>query len=127
LTFEVIAKITEQIRLTSPNKEGHSKLSSANALIPKLDALPKQFQEQAMNDIDECQRVLAYSPPLMLQRAVDTFWVLRKNTLPNCTISFVELKAYTEMIQIQLQPYEIQFLKELDYVYINVFAEESQR
>jgi hypothetical protein len=59
--------------------------------------------------------------PLLLSGSYGIFWALRKNTKPENTIPYTELLAYIQLYGIKMEPYEINFIKEIDYVYVTEF------
>lgn len=120
---ELLDHVEERTKLIVPNKTGNTRIATVTNLSKTIDSLPPQFKQEAERDIAEVDRILNWETPLMLVNTNRIFWTLRKNLSPSDVISYSELQAYTNLYQINLKPYEVDVIKEMDYKYINTYNE----
>jgi len=91
--------------------------------LPDGTQLPKGLLDaEAMINDD-----IMYKPPGILKGVTSVFWVLRGRTPIDESISFTELKAYVELMGINISPREVEVILLLDSTYQSQYYIEKEK
>jgi len=103
-------------------------ISKREHLMQVLNSAPEdsEIYESALEQLDNIPEI-----PFYIEHIWAWFWQINKGRTsgmsgPN-SLSWNDIKAWQELLQIQIRPIEVEILYEIDQVYLKYISEERKK
>lgn len=117
-----------RVILDTPDKNNVTKRKHYQSLLKQTKYLtPKMKEGENFRKAEEMIRSdLDYQIPGVLKEVLDSFWEMRYTKAIEEPISFIDIKAYTELMEVELTPQDIRILLNLDATFRNQYYKEKE-